>query len=88
MKLIVLFLLAFYLAFEKHAVRVPSGGCGAGAEWDLCRKPGAWELRMSPEPQEGGCSCLDGDKPAILPAFCQGVGQSESGQVQVKQSWD
>lgn len=26
----VLFLLVFYLEFEKHAARVPSGGCGQG----------------------------------------------------------
>lgn len=64
----------------------PSGGCGAGAEWDLCRKPGFWELRMSPEPQEVGCSCLYGDKSAILRRVLLGVGQLESGQVQMKQS--
>lgn len=70
------FCLAFCSAFEDPVIFSPEWGCGGWERVGLQRGgqvPGSSAMVQSP--WRWGCSCLHGDRPAILPELCQEGGK-------------
>ena len=94
------FCLAFYLAFGEPLIHrhAPNGGCGGRERAEPLlwgQGPGSSAMGKGQSPGRWGCSCLHGDRPAILPEFCQEGGkillrqkvQASSTRVKIQGSW-